>query len=209
MMKIDLNLIPTTFDAIHAALAMTVTGLFFLLVLLLILALLTFHKRKNPTNSMQEPSDIAEPVSETPSASPESSILEKPAQAAEITAGSALQLLALLQQEARFVDFLQENVAVYSDQEIGAAARVVHDGCVKVLHRHFDIKTIYEQSEGSSITLPQGFDASSTRLIGNVVGHAPFTGTLVHRGYRATRCELPHLTVGHDPHIIAAAEVEL
>ncbi|QFY45049.1 DUF2760 domain-containing protein [Candidatus Methylospira mobilis] len=208
-MKIDLNLIPTTFDAIHAALAMTVAGLFFLLILLLILALLTFLRRKNTTDSMPELSATAAPVSETPSASNGSSIPEKPVQAPEIAAGSALQLLALLQQEARFVDFLQENVAVYSDQEIGAAARVVHDGCVKIVRKHFDIRPVYEQSEGSSITLPPGFDASSTRLIGNVVGHAPFTGTLVHRGYRATRCELPHLTAGHDPHIIAAAEVEL
>ena len=208
-MKIDLTLIPTTFDAIHAALAMTVAGLFFLLILLLLLVLLTFHSRKKQADLTPDQFANATPISATPSAATELSITEKPVQTHGITADSALQLLGLLQQDARFVDFLQENVAIYSDQEIGAAARVVHEGCVKVLRQHFDIKPIYEQTEGSSITLPKGFDASSTRLIGNVVGNAPFTGTLIHRGYRAARCELPHLTPGHDARIIAAAEVEL
>src|SRR5436190_15346400 len=34
----------------------------------------------------------------------------------------------LFQSEARFVDFVQEDVAGYADAEIGAAARVVHEG---------------------------------------------------------------------------------
>ncbi len=46
---------------------------------------------------------------------------------------SALQLLALLQREGRFVDFLEEDVSKRSDDEIGAVARVVHDGCRKAL----------------------------------------------------------------------------
>src|SRR4051812_45882142 len=46
---------------------------------------------------------------------------------------AALQLLALLQREGRFVDFLQENVTGFSDQDVGAAARVVHEGCRKAL----------------------------------------------------------------------------
>src|SRR5258706_10952915 len=44
---------------------------------------------------------------------------------------SALQLLALLQREGRFVDFLEEDVTSFSDADIGAAARVVHGGCRK------------------------------------------------------------------------------
>ncbi len=55
------------------------------------------------------------------------------------TQTAALQLLGLLQREARFVDFIQEDVAPYTDAEIGAAARVVHEGCRKVLREHFAI----------------------------------------------------------------------
>ena len=38
---------------------------------------------------------------------------------------AALQLLGLLQREARFVDFIQEDVAPYTDAEISAAAKDV------------------------------------------------------------------------------------
>ena len=34
------------------------------------------------------------------------------------------------------------------------------------------------------LTLPEGFDATAVRLTGNVVGKAPFTGSLSHRGWR-------------------------
>jgi hypothetical protein len=55
------------------------------------------------------------------------------------TDSAALQLLGLMQREARFVDFIQEDVAPYTDAEIGAAARVVHEGCRKVLREHFTL----------------------------------------------------------------------
>jgi hypothetical protein len=50
---------------------------------------------------------------------------------------AALQLLGLLQRDARFVDFVEEDIARYADAEIGAAARLVHDGCRAVLREHF------------------------------------------------------------------------
>ena len=59
------------------------------------------------------------------------------------------------------------------------------------------------------MTLEPGFDAAAIRPTGNVVGDPPFSGTLAHRGWRVTETRLPKLTGGHDPRIIAAAEVEL
>src|SRR3954464_2306374 len=47
----------------------------------------------------------------------------------EATPDAALQLLSLFQREARLIDFTQENLSAYSDADIGAAARVVHEGC--------------------------------------------------------------------------------
>jgi hypothetical protein len=128
-------------------------------------------------------------------------------QAAEPNA--ALQLLGLLQQEGRFVDFLQEDVAAYSDAEVGAATRVVHEGCKRVLKQHFAIEAVRPEAEGTRLTLPAGFDASAVRVTGNVVGQAPFTGSLTHRGWRVTDVRLPRVAAGHDLAVLAPAEVEL
>ena len=122
---------------------------------------------------------------------------------------AALQLLGLLQRDARFIDFVEEDVAGYSDADIGAAARVVHGGCRTVLREHFTIRPVREEAEGSRVTLPEGFDATAVRLTGNVVGKAPFTGSLSHRGWRVQDVRLPKLAASHDTSVIAAAEVEL
>jgi hypothetical protein len=127
----------------------------------------------------------------------------------EVQPDAALQLLGLLQQEGRFIDFLEEDVAGFSDNEIGAAARVVHQGCRKAVRDHFQILPIRTDQEGSRVTLPEGFDASSVRLSGNVVGKPPYTGSLVHRGWRVAEVSLPKVAAGHDVRILASAEVEL
>ena len=41
----------------------------------------------------------------------------------------AITLLAALQREARFVDFVQESLAGYTDAQIGAVARDIHRDC--------------------------------------------------------------------------------
>lgn len=125
------------------------------------------------------------------------------------TPDAALQLLTLFQREARLIDFTQENLSAYSDADIGAAARVVHEGCGKVLREHFTIEAVRSEAEGSRIVLEEGFDASAVRLTGNVVGSAPFRGALSHRGWRASNVRLPKLAEAHDAAILAPAEVEL
>ncbi len=122
---------------------------------------------------------------------------------------AALQLLALLQREGRFVDFLEEDVASFSDAQIGAAARVVHDGCRKAIREHLPLEAVRSEDEGSKIKLEKGFDAARVRLTGNVTGDAPFTGTLAHRGWKVKEVKLPKMTEGHDATIVAPAEVEV
>ncbi len=122
---------------------------------------------------------------------------------------AALQLLGLLQRDGRFLDFVEEDLAAYSDAEIGAATRVVHQGCGKALREHFTIQPIRPEVEGGPVTLEAGFDASAIRLTGNVVGQAPFHGSLRHRGWRVTEVRLPKLVERHDATILAPAEVEL
>lgn len=133
----------------------------------------------------------------------------KPVVLREATPDAALQLLSLLQREGRFIDFLEEDVSSFSDADIGAAARVVHEGCKKALDEHLTIEPIRSEDEGAKVTLGEGFDASAVRLTGNVVGDPPFTGTLSHRGWRAEKIELPKLAEDHDASILMPAEVEL
>lgn len=121
----------------------------------------------------------------------------------------ALRLLALLQQEGRFIDFVQEDIETYSDAQVGAAARAIHSGCRKVLREHMRIDRIFAQDEGSEIELPPGFDATAVRLSGNVHGQPPFRGTLEHSGWRTREVKLPEVPAEIDPNVLAPAEVEV
>ena len=149
--------------------------------------------------------DAAPPAPTAPAPAP----APAPRPLRETPADAALQLLGLLQREARLIDFTQENLAGFSDADIGAAARLVHEGCRKVLREHFTIAPVRAEAEGSRITLDAGFDAAAIRLTGNVVGAPPFKGSIVHRGWRATEVRLPKLTDSHDAAVCAQAEVEL
>jgi hypothetical protein len=145
------------------------------------------------------------PAAQTPAPAP----APAPAALRIATPDAALQLLSLLQREARLIDFANENIGAYADADIGAAARVVHEGCARVLREHFTIEPVRAEAEGSRVTLEEGFDAGAVRLTGNVVGKAPFKGALSHRGWRATGVRLPQLAEQHDASILAPAEVEL
>ena len=122
---------------------------------------------------------------------------------------SGLMLLAAFQREGRLVDFLQQDAAGYSDEEIGAAARVVHTGCMKALRQFFDLAPATPGTEGTPMTVPSGFDAERIRLTGNVSGKPPFKGTLKHHGWVATNVRMPSISDALDPRVIAPAEVEL
>ena len=145
----------------------------------------------------------------TPAPAPVATPAPAPVLLKEAGPDAALQLLGLLQREARLIDFSQEDLTGYSDAEVGGAARVVHEGCRKVLREHFSLAPVRTEAEGSRVTLAPGFDAQAVRLTGNVVGQAPFQGSLSHRGWRATEIRLPQLAVGHDLTVLAQAEVEL
>jgi hypothetical protein len=122
---------------------------------------------------------------------------------------SGLMLLATLQREGRLLDFLQQDVSAFSDEEVGAAARVVHGGCRKAIEQHFQFEPAVTGSEGAPMAVPAGFDAQRIRLTGEVHGQPPFRGTLKHHGWIAKEIRLPEISETLDPRVIAAAEVEL
>ncbi|MFL9824375.1 DUF2760 domain-containing protein [Rhodoplanes sp. SY1] len=125
-------------------------------------------------------------------------------------AAEVVSFLAVLQEKGRLVDFLMDDITGYSDAQVGAAARVVHEGCKAALAEHLVVKPIRTESEGDKVVVPTGYAADDYRLVGKITGQAPFTGTLVHHGWRVERVELPRLirTTDRLP-TIAPAEVEL
>ena len=123
--------------------------------------------------------------------------------------GAALFLLGLLQREGRLLDFLQEDIASFSDAEVGAAARLVHEGCKKTLGQYVPITAVVTQAEGAAMEIPLGFDANRFRLTGNVAGAGPWKGSLKHHGWVATEVKLPDVPSTVDVKVLAPAEVEL
>lgn len=122
---------------------------------------------------------------------------------------SGLFVLSVFQQEGRLIDFLQQDVAAFSDEEVGAAARVVHSGCRKALDRLLKTARVLSDDEGATVTVPAGFDANRIRLTGNVTGQPPFKGALKHHGWTATNLNFPTLAENIDYRILAPAEVDL
>lgn len=127
------------------------------------------------------------------------------------TGAEAVGLLAMLQDKGRLVDFLMGDITAYNDAQVGAAARVVHGGCRSVLQDHFRIRPVREEGEGAVVQVPAGYQADEYRLIGRITGEAPFTGRLIHRGWRTDEVRLPQILRGADNRLptIAPAEVEL
>ena len=120
--------------------------------------------------------------------------------------------LALLQEQGRLVDFVKEDVAGASDQQLGVAARVVHAGCRKVLEEYFEIAAIHTANEGDNVVLASGYDAAAHRLLGAVPENPPYTGKLLHPGWVARSVKLPRVTGTTDQRpwpVLAPAEVEL
>jgi Domain of unknown function (DUF2760) len=121
----------------------------------------------------------------------------------------AVQLMALLQRDGRLVDFLMEDLSTYTDVQIGAAVRDVHDGCRRGLDRYFTLEAILSGREGEAASVSDPIDPAAVRLVGNTTGHPPFRGTLLHRGWRASRVELPPLGGRSSRRVVAQAEIEV
>jgi hypothetical protein len=77
--------------------------------------------------------------------------------------------------------------------QVGAAARVVHAGCKAALQEHFRICPVREESEGSTVHVAAGYQADEYRLLGRISGPAPFSGVLVHHGWKTEAVKLPRI----------------
>lgn len=123
--------------------------------------------------------------------------------------GAPLRMLALLQAEARLVDFLLEDIHGLPDAQIGQAVREVHKKAQSALKQHAVIVPVLSGNEGDNTTVPKGFDPSAIRVVGNVTGLPPFTGQINHPGWRVKELKLATPAEGADEFVLQPAEVQL
>jgi hypothetical protein len=132
----------------------------------------------------------------------------KPAAPAVKTSDGALQLLAILQRDSRLVDFVMEDITSYSDDQVGAAVRELHDQCRDSIARYVTLQPVIDGVEGTPVKTPSS-DPNLVKFVGNVPATPPSGGTLRHKGWRAAKVELPALAGKQDANIIAPAEIEI
>ncbi len=120
-----------------------------------------------------------------------------------------LHLLAVFQREGRLIDFFSEDLNLYEDAQIGAAVRSVHENCKKTIHKYIAPKPVIDKDEGDEVTVQPDFDPDAVKLTGNVTGDPPFKGILRHKGWQASKLDLPTLAGSKDSKVIAPAEIEI
>lgn len=123
--------------------------------------------------------------------------------------GAMIRVLALLQAESRFVDFLLEDIAAFPDAQVGQAVREIHRKAQTALKQHLELEPILKASEGEKTTVPAGFDPSAIRVLGNVTGQPPYTGEVQHPGWRVRSIKLSPVPAGQDEMVIQPAEVHM
>jgi hypothetical protein len=120
-----------------------------------------------------------------------------------------LRFLTLLQRSGRLVDFLKEDITPYSDAQVGAVVRKVHEDCGKSLEELVTVRPVVEEEEGADIEIPAGYDPSEFKVVGSVKGDGPYKGKLVHKGWRAHKRTLPRQVGELNTDVVYPAEVEV
>lgn len=129
---------------------------------------------------------------------------------AKVTDG-ALQILGILQRDARLIDFLMEDITSYSDDQIGSAVRSVHGDSKTALLRHVKLAPVVDGVEGTfqKLDASKAPDPNRIKLLGNVPASGKVPGGLLrHRGWLVSSIELPPLGK-QDPAALYPAEVEV
>ena len=118
----------------------------------------------------------------------------------------AVQILAVLQRDARLIDFLMEDISAYPDEQVGAAVRDVQTQARETLSRYLRLEPVVDSVEGV-YTKADGLETAEVKFIGNVPasGKAP-GGLLRHKGWKAAKVDLPQAAPGA---VLAPAELEV
>lgn len=142
-----------------------------------------------------------------PSASPTKPAAAAPPQAQAGPNDGAVQILAILQRDARLVDFLMEDIAAYSDDQVGAAVRDVHSQAREALQRYLQLAPVVDGVEGVYVKT-DNVSKGTFKLVGNVPANGKAAGGLLrHKGWKADKVELPAAAPAGG--LLAPAEIEV
>ena len=122
----------------------------------------------------------------------------------------AVEILSILQRDARLVDFLMEEISAFDDEQVGAAVRTLHDQCRDTLKRYVDLVPVIDGVEGTFTSLggtPVAQNPALVKFLGNVPAGVPQGGLLRHKGWLAKKVDLP--TPKHGANVVAPAEIEI
>jgi Domain of unknown function (DUF2760) len=122
------------------------------------------------------------------------------------TNDGAVQILSILQRDARLIDFFMEDISAYSDEQVGSAVRDVHSNAKAALERYLRPVPVIDSVEGD-FTKADGVPLAALKFVGKVPPSGKAAGGLLrHRGWKAEKIDLPAAPAGA---ILAAAEIEV
>lgn len=130
------------------------------------------------------------------------------------TSDGALQMLGILQRDARLIDFLMEDISAYTDDQVGAAVRTLHEQAGAAIKRYVTLSPIIDGVEGTyTETKAAGSlakSATALKFVGNVPAQGrPGGGILRHKGWNVVTVELPEVKPNLKVQILAPAEIEV
>ncbi|MBF0606328.1 MAG: DUF2760 domain-containing protein [Candidatus Magnetobacterium sp. LHC-1] len=128
---------------------------------------------------------------------------------AKLLAAKVAQVLSVFQKKGRLIDFLQEDISAFDDNQVGHAVRSIHKECKEAMAEYLSIEPIRKESEGTEVTVESGFDPSAIRITGNVSGQPPFKGILRHCGWTLADARLPEQSENQNLGVIEPAEIEV
>ena len=124
------------------------------------------------------------------------------------TSDGALQMLSILQRDARLIDFLMEDISGYSDDQVGAAVRSLHEQSRSALGRYVTLSPIIDGVEGTRTRI-ENTEPQAIKLIGNVPASGKASqGILRHKGWRVDKVDLPK-PQAKEVKVLAPAEIEI
>ena len=122
-----------------------------------------------------------------------------------------IQFVRNLQSRGRLLDFLMADIHKLADSQVGAAARIVHQGLRDLMNDYFSIIPIATADEGSLVTIPEGQLGKSYRVLQSRGDELPERGRLVHKGWQASSVNLPQRQIKESSEarpVLAAAEID-
>ena len=89
-----------------------------------------------------------------------------------------------------------EDISAYSDDQVGAAVRDLHQQCRDSLNRYLRLGPVIDGVEGSPTKLDTN-DPATVKLLGNVPASGKASGGLLrHKGWKAEKIDLAAARAG-------------